>query len=1469
MNNKELQMTTTMPTMKKSLLALAVAGTMAMSGGVYAESTIAMTAGAAYTDVSGTNSTITTLAGSDTVTVTGTGTSVTGATTTSGTTTDVEITDTHTATTIQVLDGAATHDGVDIGAISMETGDTITISSIDTTANVELTIGAVTTSSGTDEGTLTITGTDATGTTDISVTATDIGTGTADLLAINVTGTVTEAASLTITGDAFAVMTTVTGIANAAATLTVAGATASVTGNIDLDGAAVATDAVLVLGTTTASSTATVSGIIDLKADGDFGTVTIAGDTTVTGGILSSGATAMVVNFSEDKTLTIGAHSVITDAVTTTTDGEGSLVFTAATADGDYSVASNIGTSSAKLKAVTINVNDADATNDVISTISGDIFATTVTANAVDAWNGTHGGKIVLAKTVNATDLEIAGAGHVDLDGDVTADVNFGASAGATGTVTVAANKKIDGAVTTATAKTVAESGQEGTLTFAATTADTTLASSTIGTAANALLALNVTVTDGDNGGGDESTTATISGNVFSKTITATATGAYTNATTDGDVIAFGGDVTAGTLNIAGLGKVTVAGDVTSNVVFANSTNTTGELEIAADKIITGAVTSGADHEGILTFLTAASNKTLVSGVVGAASGIDLYAMNVATGAGFTSTFADAVDVKTITISGAGTVEFNGAVGAGASDTTTVNITEGATVQADASIDGTVTTDVTNTGNLTLASGIDVSGIVGGAKVLKTVTTSTSAMGAAVSATNINLAGTGTSTFAGDVTGAVNFTADGTATVAEDMKIVGAVTTATTNTGTLTFATTVSDTTLASSTIGTSSKLIEAVNVTVTDGGSDNATATLAGDIFATTVTATATSGSSGVDTVAFGDKVTATTLNLDGAGVFTFADTVNAAVVISGDSTATVAADTGIVGAVTNDGTSGKGTLTFTATTANTTLASSTIGATGKLLSAVNVTSTANTATLAGNVFATTVTATATDTTGSDRVAFGGTVNGATLTLTGSGTFAFDDIVTLTTDLDLDAGAKIVLTDGIVSGDTVFAVATDSDTSAIATSAVVTMPETLNSGSINFIDYAVSASGAADALLIDVNPTTLATFDATVGSDATIVKITATKKSAATIASELNITTNQASALDNAVTALATGDATGLSAMQTALTTGITESNVEQMQPDASAAKGAAMAVTGGVNNVIAGRQANTRVAFNTLGKQSGVSTGDAANDAVVWAQVFTSNATQDRVGAIDGYDADNQGFVVGWEATGKSGSTLGLSLSYSDTDVDGKSAAASHTDTTATQASLYGNNGSIDWMMGYASADNDTKRTINFGGLNRTATGNYGSDIIMAKAGNSFDSIEAGGFTLTPKADLSWTHISNAGYTETGANDLNLIVGSSSNDVVTARAGAEFAQRIENNGSVTIPRVSVMAGYDLVNDRAETTSTFTGGGSAFTTQGIDPEKASLALGFGVDHVSDDSTASFDFNADIKDGYSNNTASLTFKSKF
>jgi hypothetical protein len=75
------------------------------------------------------------------------------------------------------------------------------------------------------------------------------------------------------------------------------------------------------------------------------------------------------------------------------------------------------------------------------------------------------------------------------------------------------------------------------------------------------------------------------------------------------------------------------------------------------------------------------------------------------------------------------------------------------------------------------------------------------------------------------------------------------------------------------------------------------------------------------------------------------------------------------------------------------------------------------------GNLYATTITSTATakSANGTDAIAYKGTVNAGTFTFAGTGEHRFDNEVTTTTDLDIISGSNIVLTEGIVSGETVF----------------------------------------------------------------------------------------------------------------------------------------------------------------------------------------------------------------------------------------------------------------------------------------------------------------------------------------------------------------------------------------------------------------------------------------------------------------
>jgi len=1486
-NNEALQMNTVMPTMKKSLLALAVAGTMAMSGGAYAA--------AVGTTVTVTDDTTAgTLAGDATAITAPVGVVLT--VTDGNATNDISVAaNTAVDRTIQTVSQITISDAVavtsSVGAINLSGTDSITIINDNDAATSTLTIGAVT---GT--GTLIVSGTAGDVSSAFTVAGSTLGTSSVALAEVEVIGGVGHATDnnaatlttsstlnttlLTITGGVgidqytgFAATATITGNATigSGGIAVLAGAGVGGTDNAGVGGAATLT----LSGTTTITGGAVTvtGGAAANSTPGGASALTFTGDVTsdsaltITGGaVTGAGAASVTVTANATfssivlndviglTTLTSNAvtANTITGAITAASDGDGAIVV--ATDDVITKFASNIGLTGTRLKSITITsvadkASSADFDGDVYAdavlltahatsgaaaaTFAGDLGFTSLTLDKVtEEATVTFDGSTT--QTVSGEILAAAdGDGLVVINNDVNLTGMIGNDDGyGVGNIRIASGKTLT--VTSSTAadgievagKVDADSADTrgGTLSLIAgsavddteATAGTTQISTIDGT--TTLTAVNIT-----SGNGGRSDLAGTSGAVGGESTT-TFTGAA--------------DITTVTIasGNGGVGMANHATDTAGGVGGASTTAFTAALTATTVGVTAG--TGGAGGAG-----TDAITTDNLGGNGGAAT-LDL---NVATG----TTQA----IGTLTIAG----------GDGGSAGTTTGIFLGAVGGAGANALATIAGDIT--GNIVLndgAAGATVGAVAGGAKGTATVT----------------FDGTTNQTIIGNITAA----ADGE----------GAIT-MTGNSGT-------ADTVTMTGNIGSSSAKVGTLTI---GSGTAETSLALTGDVYATTINAGSVGDWTGnvATAIDINGDMTFTTLNVN-AGTGATAEDLN--MTVSGNLTGTTIALTDATG-------NGSSTLTLDGTAAQTISAAITASVTG--LGNVTVANTAGTVTFsekvgdsAGNavetitlntgttsvfnkaVDSTAITATTTAsstfnaavtntnaiTTGvGSTTVFDSTVSSATLS--NSGAMTLKGAVTLTGVLTTGNGSTITLGTAFKDGGATAITAADSTDGINQTGGAVTVnvSNQFTTGTVVLLENTL-ALDANDLAAFTVTDTALVDYtlaSATGTAALSQITITAAKRTTAGIATYLGMSTAQSAALGQISAAVASGDATASTALDTVLVTGgsTAVNAAEQLNSDAGAAMGAAMAVTGGVNNVIAGRQANTKIAFNTLGKQSGVSTGDASNDAVVWAQVFTSDATQDKVNNIDGYDADSQGLVVGWEAE-KAGSTFGLSLSFADTDVDGKSAAAAHIDTSSVQGTIYGSNGSADWMMGYASADNDTTRTINFGGLTtRTATGNYASNILMAKAGYSFDSIEmAGGVaTLTPKADLSWTHINNDGYTETGASNLNLIVDSTSNDVVTARAGMEFAQRIESNGAVTIPHVSIMGGYDLNNDRAETTSTFTGGGSSFTTQGIDPSNASLELGVGVDHVSDDTTVSFNFNTNLKDGYNSDTASLTLKSKF
>lgn len=299
--------------------------------------------------------------------------------------------------------------------------------------------------------------------------------------------------------------------------------------------------------------------------------------------------------------------------------------------------------------------------------------------------------------------------------------------------------------------------------------------------------------------------------------------------------------------------------------------------------------------------------------------------------------------------------------------------------------------------------------------------------------------------------------------------------------------------------------------------------------------------------------------------------------------------------------------------------------------------------------------------------------------------------------------------------------------------------------------------------------------------------------------------------------------------------------------------------AVVGALNvsNRVAGVTSTRLAALRDGEASSGIAAGNMGEGLRGWVQAFGQTAEQDRRDGIDGYDADTYGVAIGADGETVQGGTVGVALSYGNTDVDSKVGFGGQTDVDSYQISVYGDAPLsdlmyVEGMVGYAWNDIETTR-YNVGGIAGTnANGDFDANQFNAYAEIGRDYAQGGGLTLTPHALANWTYFDADDYTETGAGGLNLTVDNESMNVFELGVGVDAAWDIQNsNGSSVKPVLTAGARYDLVGDEVEATSTFTGGGGAFSTQGMEPGRTTLNLGAGVTYYTLDNwelSAEYDF---------------------
>lgn len=265
---------------------------------------------------------------------------------------------------------------------------------------------------------------------------------------------------------------------------------------------------------------------------------------------------------------------------------------------------------------------------------------------------------------------------------------------------------------------------------------------------------------------------------------------------------------------------------------------------------------------------------------------------------------------------------------------------------------------------------------------------------------------------------------------------------------------------------------------------------------------------------------------------------------------------------------------------------------------------------------------------------------------------------------------------------------------------------------------------------------------------------------------------------------------------------------------------------VIGRISQVFAARTEGTAV--------TGISTGSETAQNGAWAQGFGSYLNQANIGTSGGYTANVWGISLGYDRAFLNNALAGFSLGFARNNITTND-VNTRTDADSYQGSLYGSLAGdahyLDAVLSFAYNRYDASRHIAFPGINRIAHGNYGGRQYSGyfEGGYTF---KASGFLLTPLASLHVMRLDLEDYTETDAGALNLKMDRQRYNLFQTGIGAKIAWPILKKGLKVTPEIHAKWLYDFAGDAQQATSTFTGGGASFVTNGVEPPKSSGNLG-------------------------------------
>lgn len=270
--------------------------------------------------------------------------------------------------------------------------------------------------------------------------------------------------------------------------------------------------------------------------------------------------------------------------------------------------------------------------------------------------------------------------------------------------------------------------------------------------------------------------------------------------------------------------------------------------------------------------------------------------------------------------------------------------------------------------------------------------------------------------------------------------------------------------------------------------------------------------------------------------------------------------------------------------------------------------------------------------------------------------------------------------------------------------------------------------------------------------------------------------------------------------------------------------------------------------------------SAGDWDTGTGGWIQLFGNDITQRKRNGIEGYDAWNTGFAVGFDKELMKHLTVGSGFSYVYSDVESKGLKTNHMHIQSYQGFAYSTwNGYepyyLEGALSLAFHDYNTHRTINVAGatpIHVRAEGDFNAWQLGFWTEGGYDWLYQN-WLITPHLNFKYSNLRVQSLQEKGAGSYNLFVDYDTMNEAVLGAGLRVGFVTELSGGMEImPKLYAQVFHDFINDRQQSLSNFVGGGASFVTPGIKPSATSLRVGAGIDIALEDDwyiTVNYDFN--------------------